>query len=352
MGFEAHPVGVEMRAAAPSVAPSAPPSAADLIFNQFEVLAEAVAGCDAVVGAGVHQYAARSVAERHGLPCVIAAYAPVSIPSGDLPPPGGSFSGPDRSTVLQLWAGYRQGWNRRALDEVNANRGRMGLRPVDDVIDHVLGQEPWLAADPVLGPAPAISDMAVFQTGAWILPDQSPLPPELDAFLDAGPAPVYVGLGSMPAPADVGQRMAEAVRAVGRRAILSRGWAQFEVLDDPDCMVIDAVNHQALLPRLAGIVHHGGAGTTVAAARAGIPQVITPMFTDQFYWAERIAVLGVGVQALGGFNVGEIAAALDVALHPSVRDAARTLAPSITLGGAATAVRRLTVGSLSTPGPC
>ena len=64
----------------------------------------------------------------------------------------------------------------------------------------------------------------------------------------------------------------------------SRGWARLAPIDDaPDCITIDDVNHQALFARVAAVVHHSGAGTTAAAARAGAPQVVVPMFSDQFY---------------------------------------------------------------------
>ena len=85
---------------------------------------------------------------------------------------------------------------------------------------------PWLAADPTLSPWQP-TDLDVVQTGAWILPDERPLPAELVAFLDAGTRPVYVGFGSMPmrASTDAAQVAIEAIRAQGRRVLVSRGWA-------------------------------------------------------------------------------------------------------------------------------
>ena len=95
------------------------------------------------------------------------------------------------------------------------------------------------------------------------------------------------------------RRLIGAARAVGRRIIVSRGWADLELIDDAaDCMAVDDVSYDVLFPRVAAVVHHGGAGTTAAAARAGVPQVITPMFSDQFYWATRIVDLGVGATTL------------------------------------------------------
>jgi vancomycin aglycone glucosyltransferase len=72
---------------------------------------------------------------------------------------------------------------------VNANRARLSLAPVDDVLGHILTDRSWLAADATLAPAPSTSGLRFMQTGAWILPDTSPLAPELEAFLDDGEPP-------------------------------------------------------------------------------------------------------------------------------------------------------------------
>ena len=140
----------------------------------------------------------------------------------------------------------------------------------------VTGATPRPAADPTLSPWQEPADLNVVQAGAWILPDERPLPAGLVAFLDAGTPPVYVGFGSMPmrASKDVARVAIEAIRAQGRRALVSRGWADLALIDDrDDCLAVGEVNQQALFGRVAAVVHHGGAGTTTTAARAGAPQV-------------------------------------------------------------------------------
>ena len=145
---------------------------------------------------------------------------------------------------------------------------------------------PWLPADPTLAPWPDPGDEAVFQTGAWILPDPRPLSPESRGFLDTGEPPIYFGFGSMRATQDLGQVMVQTARALGRRAIVSRGWADLSLVDsDPDCLAIGEANQQALFKRVAAVVHHGGSGTTTVAALAGAPQVVVPQIYDQHYWA-------------------------------------------------------------------
>lgn len=336
LGFDAVPMGVAMRRPEPG-APVVP--VPDLITDQFDTLGAAVEGCDVIVGANAHQYAARSVAERAGVPYVAAVYAPVALPSPDhAPPPApGEVWRPGRDPGNESrWRDTAAAWDARALERVNVNRARLGLPEVADVLRHNLTDRPWLAADATLGPAPVTPGMDVVQTGAWILPDPDPLPADLEAFLDGGDPPVYAGFGSMPLPPGTGRVLVDAARAAGRRVVLSAGWAGLQPGDDgPDCITVGDVNQQALFPRLAAAVHHGGAGTTVAAARAGVPQVIVPMFSDQFYWASRVVALGIGTTA--AMEAGALAAAVDGALRPGVAAAAGATARDVTTDGAAVA---------------
>ncbi|MCA9709483.1 MAG: hypothetical protein KDK70_26820, partial [Myxococcales bacterium] len=167
--------------------------------------------------------------------------------------------------------------------------------------------------------------------------------PALEAFLDAGDPPVYFGFGSIRAPQDLGRVMIESARAIGRRAIVSRGWTELSPVDDgPDCHAIGEVNHQALFPRVAAVVHHGGAGTTTAAARAGAPQVLIPQHYDQHYWAGRVEALGIGAAHTARTpSTASVTAALERALSADVADRARAIAPSVHGDGAQVAAQRL-----------
>ena len=160
---------------------------------------------------------------------------------------------------------------------------------------HAFTEHPWLAADPTLAPWQEPADLDVVQTGAWLLPDERPLPAELLDFLDAGTPPVYVGFGSMSLRAgkDIVGMAIEAIRAQGRRVLLAQGWADLAPIDDrDDCFAVGEINQQALFGRVAAVVHHGGAGTTTTAARAGAPQVVVPQGADQVYWAGRVVGTG------------------------------------------------------------
>ncbi|MGC5585282.1 glycosyltransferase [Ornithinimicrobium sp. W1665] len=127
------------------------------------------------------------------------------------------------------------------------------------------------------------------------LPDGASLDPGLAAWLDAGPAPVYVGLGSHTLPS-VRAVLSDAVAAasdLGLRVVLQGGSGLEEGLG-PDVRVVEDVPHELLFPRTATVVHHGGAGTTAQALRSGRPQVVVPFTMDQPFFARRVHEIGVG----------------------------------------------------------
>ena len=283
-----------------------PPSAADLaagvIARQADAVASAAEGCDVLVAGGLTTAAAgaQAVSEKRGVRYMYAAYAPCYLPSPCYPPLSlhGQPVPADVTDNRVLWDLHARGMNAVFGAPVNAYRASLGLAAVDNVRDYVSTDHPVLAADPTLAPWPEPADFDVVQTGAWTLPDERPLPAELEAFLDAGPPPVYVSFGSLPlrAAEEVARAVVEAVRARGRRVLLGTGWADLALIDDQDdCLAVGEVNQQALFGRVAAVVHHGGAGTTTTTARAGAPQVVVPQVADQLYWAARVADLGIGV---------------------------------------------------------
>ncbi|CAM5714459.1 hypothetical protein GCM10010345_81790 [Streptomyces canarius] len=224
-------------------------------------------------------------------------------------------------------------------------RASVGLPPVGNVRDCVIGDRPWPATDPVLDPWRKSPDLDVVRTGAWLLPGGRPLPADLAAFLEAGAPPVYGGFGSMPlhAAADIGQVAVAAVRAQGRRVVVARGWAGLAPVDDRgDCFVVGGVDQRALFGRVAAVVHHGGAGTTTTAARAGVPQVVVPQPADHPYWAGRVAELGIGAAHDGPTpTFASLSAALRTALAPKTRGRAAAVAGRVRTDGTSVAARLL-----------
>jgi vancomycin aglycone glucosyltransferase len=112
--------------------------------------------------------------------------------------------------------------------------------------------------------------------------------------------------------------------------------------DQPDCLAIGEVNQHALFKRIAAIVHHGGAGTTTAAALAGAPQVVIPQMYDQHYWARRIAHLGIGIaHAPGTPTIDSLTGALELAVQTDVAARARSVATAVRRDGVQAAAQRL-----------
>ena len=352
LGIAFVPLGPAVRSTAKPSPPQARPSAEQIrqmiegtVATQFETIPMAVQGCDVIVAANALQIAARSVAERMGIRYVFAAYCPVTLPSTHHAPPRVLAWTPQDPSAdnRTLWAEDAQRWNERWGPALNLHRASAGLPPIADVRNHILTDTPWLAADPTVAPWCEPADLDVFQTGAWILPDHRHLSPEVHAFLEAGEPPVYFGFGSNRAPEGLSTMMIETARALGRRAIVSRGWADLSLLDnEPDCLSIGEVNQQALFQRVAAVVHHGGAGTTTAATGAGAPQLVIPQIHDQFYFAQRVHDLGIGsAHASGTPTVDSLTRALEHTLQPDVAVRARSIATAVRRDGALSAAQRL-----------
>jgi vancomycin aglycone glucosyltransferase len=297
---------------------------ADFIAAQYDTVAEAAAGCDMIVATAMSQFVAPSVAEKLGIPYWYVLFCP---------------------DVLNGLDG--QGFNDLFGEPINTHRALIGLPPVRDVGEFLFTTRPLLAADPTLGPWRGAAGFDALQTGAWIVPDERPLPAELLTFLDAGERPVYVGFGSMRTVNEDSARVAiEAIRAHDHRVLVGRGWAGLDLIDDQDdCFVVGEVNQQDLFDRVAAVVHHGGAGTTTTAAGAGAPQVVVPQGGDQTYWAGRVAELGIGAGHDGPKpTVESLSAALDTALSPKTRARAAAVAGEIRTDGATTAAKLLLAG--------
>jgi sterol 3beta-glucosyltransferase len=142
----------------------------------------------------------------------------------------------------------------------------------------------------------------IHTTGYWLLDhDLNWTPPQqLLDFIDDGEPPIYLGFGSMTYrdSAALTRLVLDAVKASGRRAIIQSGWARLgEDTAQPlpgNVHVIGRASHRWLFHRVSAVVHHGGAGTTAAGLRAGLPTVVVPHMGDQPFWGRRVAALGAG----------------------------------------------------------
>lgn len=270
----------------------------EMTRGQLEVLPELAKQADFILVGGVHA-GVPTAAEAAGIPWRWVLYTSILYPSSSHAPLTAPVGRAPRFVNWLLWKLTRWFTNRLFRGPLNHYRQRLGLPLLDDVTAHILCRNPILAMEPELAPLPPEwphADVIGYLDPA----DDTPLPEDVEAFIERGPAPVYIGFGSMPDadPQRTTQLFVEATRRAGARAVISRGWAQFGAALPEHCIAVGSVSHARLFERMAAIVHHGGAGTTAAATRAGKPQLIVPHIADQFFFGNLVHELGIGVPAI------------------------------------------------------
>ena len=269
----------------------------------------AAQSADLIVAGLGGMFVAWSLAEKLGVPFVQAHLVPftptrdfASVLAPPLPQtPLTSWTNAlsHRVTEQMLWQMFRSA-DARARAEV------LGLPPAPfwGPFDVLRDARPILygySAHALPRPSDWAPDIHV--TGYWFLeppPGWQP-PPDLVRFLEAGLPPVYIGFGSMGSsrPEETADMAVQALSRIGRRGVLYGGWGGLRPEQLPDHVhLTGSVPHSWLFPRMAAVVHHGGAGTTAAGLAAGVPAVVTPFFGDQPFWGQRVHELGVGPQPI------------------------------------------------------
>jgi sterol 3beta-glucosyltransferase len=156
---------------------------------------------------------------------------------------------------------------------------------------------PYISPDPGDYPAPTTT------TGYWLFGPEpgDALPREVMAFLKAGAPPIYIGFGSMVWGAQRNTEIVDkALSLWSGRAIVATGAGSLKpTIRSSGVMTVPSLKHSLLFPHVAGVVHHGGAGTTAQSLASGLPTVILPVLGDQFYWGRRVAALGAGPAPVG-----------------------------------------------------
>ncbi len=183
-------------------------------------------------------------------------------------------------------------------------------------------------------PRPADWSEFVYNTGYWFLneePDWEP-PSDLLDFLNKGKAPVYVGFGSVGDPDEAHhttELIIKAIKLSGQRGVLATGWSGMSRIDNipEEIFILDSAPHAWLFPRMAAVIHHGGAGTTAAGLRAGVPSIVIPVANDQFAWGRRVFELGVGSEPIARkrLTAEKLSDAILTALTDEVKENAKDL---------------------------
>jgi UDP:flavonoid glycosyltransferase YjiC (YdhE family) len=288
-------------------------------------------GMDLVIAGIGGLFIGAALAEKLHLPLLQAYYIPFTptraYPSFALPQLPPWFNGALNRLSYQvarqmMWQGFKSS-NRLARERV------LGLPPAPfwgpftaDCLRHT----PVLYGySPSVIPKPPDWNEDTHVTGYWFLDpagDWTP-PAALSEFLQDGLPPIYVGFGSMSSckPEETTDLILQALAQAKQRAVILSGWGGMRKADLPDTvLMVDSVPFSWLFPRVAAVVHHGGAGTTSAGLRAGVPSVVIPFFGDQPFWGRRIAALGVGPTPIPRKRL--TAERLAHAIHEAVTDQA------------------------------
>ncbi len=312
------------------------------IFELQKELFQACKGSDAIVyhpGAAIGYFIAR----LQKVPSILATPFPMT-PTREYPALifyNGVRLGKGYNLVTHkifeqiMWSAtstpIKQFWKQEfghAPEEFGCPYGRQTTRSLPTIIscsDHIFPRPPdWPGH--------------VHNTGYWFLDndvDWKP-PNELLDFLSRGTHPIYVGFGSIGDPTLAEQTtrvVIEALQSCGQRGLLATGWSGMHNSGDipDDIFILESAPHSWLFPQMAAVVHHGGAGTTAAGLRAGIPNIIIPHGNDQFAWGRRVQELGVGPRPIPRktLSAEKLSDAIQFALSNEVRANAKELGRKI-----------------------
>lgn len=308
--------------------------------GMVQPIIQSASATDLLISGFVSQPFAQSVSEKTRVRHITVALQPFRV----------SRSGaaslqpllPGRSSILNYWMGLfgeRLIWG-ISRDTVNRLRTEQLQLPPHSAATYQKASRPipviYGISRHVLPTASDWND-SVYQTGYWFLDEDTNWQPSaaLTAFLNAGPRPVYVGFGSMSSsdPAATVRTIADSLTRTGQRGIIASGWGGAASSDLPTHIhLLDKAPHNWLFEQVAAVVHHGGAGTTAAGLRAGLPTMIIPHMSDQPYWGRRVFELGVGVKPVPRhvLNVENLTAGIHTLVNDSrLKEAAHQLGAKI-----------------------
>ncbi len=242
------------------------------------------------------------IALYYDIPCISMPLAPIAYPIKEFPNP--------ILTTKNLGS-----FLNRLSYQINGLAEHSQMNAINDFRIKVLSQKPRKAGlytrhmktqnIPIIYPFsrslfPEVKSWNdhVFLSGFFYLKEEnSDLPDKLQNFLNSGPRPIAVTFSSMPlkSPDRFLSNLKTALKKSNNRAVLLSGNSGMRAADDAHLCVLPELSHQQLFSHVKAVIHHGGAGTTAAALRAGLPQLIIPFSADQPFWAKRMQLLGVGL---------------------------------------------------------
>ena len=266
------------------------------LHSQFKVLPQIIKTADLVIGSSL-MFALSSIAQAMKIKYRYVAFTPQLFQSDDHP-----FL-TVKTQTLPRWCNGMSWKIAGLLDKLNLTflinryRKKMGLGPIDNAWDHILGKQTIVACDKQVAKVPIDVKKTFVQTGYLHLDLPDTPQPDLDRFLKKGERPIYAGFGSMP-PRDQDKNiplLIAAARSVGKRIIITKFWknpSEYQAAND--VFFIKNYPHLMLFPQTDAVIHHGGAGTTATTAISGVPQVIVPHILDQYFHGQRIYLSNLG----------------------------------------------------------
>jgi len=278
-------------------------------INLAKVCMEACKDIDLIIAGIGGLFAGISIAEKFEIPFLQAYYIPFSstkvFPSflfSKLPFRSRGFLNRFTYSIAKqiIWQGYKSSDNL-------ARKQVLGLLPASffgPFKSYRFNQNPVLYCfSTTVIPKPYDWDNNIHITGYWFLEHEDDwVPPsELVEFIKSGTKPIYVGFGSMSSrkPEETADIILNAIVKTKQRTIMLTGWGGLKKANLPDnVFLVDSIPISWLFPRVSAAIHHGGAGTTAEALKAGIPSVVIPFFGDQFFWGRRVFELGVGPEPI------------------------------------------------------
>lgn len=333
--------------------------AGPIALNMAEDAYAACRDADAIICLGVLGAFGQSIAESRNIPILYLEPTPL-LPTREFPAPGWPIQ-----RNLGGWHNYLSGlamlqviwmWFSPSVNEFRRRLGLPGYGAAN--LLSTLRTVPMLGAySPSIIAHPRDWPGSVAITGYFFLDPVGDWQPsrELMAFLEAGDPPVYIGFGSMAGrnPQETAALIIEALAKSGQRGLLLTGWGGLRTESVPDnVFVLDSAPHTWLFPRMAAVVHHGGAGTTAAGLQAGVPSVIIPFAFDQPFWGSRIKALGLGPDPIPQkkLTADRLANAISIAVTDlNIKQRARLCGVSIRsedgIGNAVRSVERYLGGS-------
>ncbi|MFN8672269.1 MAG: glycosyltransferase [Candidatus Sericytochromatia bacterium] len=268
---------------------------------QHKQLFEYMKDKDLAIGASI-QLAASYMFEYYKTPFYYVGFCPNLFPS--------NYHAPITTPILSenhyinkiLWFLHNKLLNLPLKKQINKYRKQLNLPQVSDVLNFTGKAKLIVASEEVIAKLPKDQENILFQSGAFHLFNQGKLPEDIENFIEGNKPVIYIGFGSMTDtnPEKTSKMLLEVVKKTGVKLIISKGWAGLgeKLENNENIKVIGSVSHHELFPKMALVIHHGGAGTTNTCAYAGVPQIIVPHLMDQYYWGDKIKKLSIGVKPI------------------------------------------------------